>query len=179
MKSLDLRYASIAVGQFNRDHSGGKRQFEVGLRVWRDIKRVFQIAVAQGNQSVRHGAVNANPHLADRAAVRRQMGVVEKKVAIPLAQMEPVAAGLFQRSTLVAFEFYDRIEGNWKWPDRIAIEIHRPYLDGRRILVRVEYEAEIGHPPPGALVERIAKAGLLERAGPAETPRDGGNRPNE
>src|SRR5690349_19599846 len=66
-ETLDLRNAAVAVGQFDRDRFGLRRELQIRRRVMRNHAGVPGIARRHFQHLVGHRAVDADAHFADRA----------------------------------------------------------------------------------------------------------------
>ena len=91
-EALDLRDAAVAIGQLDRHELSRGRQLQIGLRVGGNRAGVPEIAGRHFQHPVRHRAVDADAHLADRAAVRHQLRVVDQQ-PVELAKRQPAGCG--------------------------------------------------------------------------------------
>src|ERR1043165_9740363 len=126
---LDLGHAAVAVGQFDGHQLRGGRKLLVDLGSVGNRARISHIASRQLQDFVRHRAVDADPHLADRAAIRQQMRVVDEQ-AVEFAKRQPARRSHVENLALIAQQRGLRIELDRKRSLHLARGIDVAQLDG-------------------------------------------------
>jgi hypothetical protein len=87
-KTLDLRDAAVAIGQFRRNELSRRREFQVRLRVVGNHAGIIPGITRRHFQNlVRHRGVDADARLADRAAIRHQLGVDEQPIVAVMSRI--------------------------------------------------------------------------------------------
>src|ERR1700676_1587280 len=137
-ETLDLRDASVAIGQFHRHELRHGRDLEIRLCVMGNLEGIPGIAGRHFQDLVRYRRVYSDADLADRAAIRHQVRVIDQE-PVELPKCQPTGRGHIEDFSLIVNQHGLGIEFYWKRPLQFARYIDIADLDGRRRRVAGEF----------------------------------------
>src|ERR1700730_9368207 len=118
-ETLDLRDAAVTICQFNRHELCRGRKLEVKLRAIGNVERIAGIAGRHFQNLVRHRRVYSDADLADCAAIRHQVRVIDQE-PVELPKCQPAGRGHIEDFSLIVNQRGLGIEFYWKRPLQFA-----------------------------------------------------------